>query len=931
MTIEQLLCPEVIMWEHNFRKHLNESHIEMTDDEISEEFDKWLIENEELINKSVEDNIEHINETINRNMKKVNEGIFDEDAFDDDDDDEDKDEESSKPEEEKEEPVKKEKTLEDEPEEIRSKLTGAIRLNNIKDSKNNVFGVINEFYDVFEKEGINHEKNSAIMRKLDVSGVVNMSALFAFADIPNLDLSSWNTSRVKHMEGMFYKSTFNNDSICKWDVSACADFKNMFLFCPFNHSLKAWTPDFTTKTFKTEDGRLEPKMVRADLPILGGTEDEERAIARTYRRNLLKTLRDEAAAEGEVTENKNNNMKHVIDFDSFVNEGKFKDFIDKGVEKIKKFFKSIPLKVGKLVAFFKENGEMYPAVSAYTSLNVAASGKIPGVTAFCNVDNDYLVNVPKVADIVPEPGYYGIIDKDSIEYKNYQTFKTMVNEHYQKYGDAGPFVLNEDNAFNRVGFSAEDGGVVVPDINSDQLRGILERLVNDVPAYKGKNYGGAKMIFGAPGIGKSTIPKAIIKAWNNSEKGDKLGKKALMVVQCGDLTIDGFSLPIPVEKSIKDYLDERPLLKDKISKSALSADTLEKIKKSMHKVSIEAPKTWLPAFKMNATQEEIDVLNDIANGYLEIKYTDDGKVIKTETTEGGILLFDEFFRADENIFKIMMQIICNREYSGYMLGNKWGILCCSNRPNDDEEVRTGYEKTGPVVGNRFLGGSYNFIPSFSEWKKWAVTEGGFDEITIEFLMMEEDPRTHEYTNWHTIRPDEYINRGKVTWPTPRSWSGLMVEINNYMKDHNLNKITDIPAEDLKLMADGIIGDEVSARYVSFIQSYSSSIAVDAKAVLEDPNYTIPSSSRCSDVVRQVEHYITVKYDDTHLPDVKLLMNVFNKMNDTYSGSKDNLVKLMHLNIIKHFNVMKNKENRLALKDYLQATDERYHFDKTDFK
>ena len=70
MTIEQLLCPAVINWEKNFRKKLNENHIDMSNEQIIEEFDKWLIENEDVINKSVEDNIEHINETIQRNMKK---------------------------------------------------------------------------------------------------------------------------------------------------------------------------------------------------------------------------------------------------------------------------------------------------------------------------------------------------------------------------------------------------------------------------------------------------------------------------------------------------------------------------------------------------------------------------------------------------------------------------------------------------------------------------------------------------------------------------------------------------------------------------------------------------------------------------------------------------------------------------------------------
>ena len=918
MTIEQLLCPAVIRWEAEFRKHLNESNISMSEDEMDAEFDKWLVENEELINKSVKDNINHINETIERNRqkfsKKLNEKFdfgFDDDNFANEDDEEEPDIEEPEEEFDPEEP------------EVRS-ITGATKLVDKKDSDYNIFSVINDFYDMVEEEHTNEMTHRSILRKLDVSDITNMTALFAFTNLPNIDLSSWNTGNVKSMEGMFYKSTFNNDTICEWDVSSCKDFKNMFLFCPFNQSLKKWTPAFVEKTFINSDGTKEKRSVRQNLPVIGGTEDETRSVAKKFRRSMFQRMRD----EDEVAESKK--YTHVIDYDTFINEGKFRDFIHKGVEKVKSFFKTVTLKIDNIIAFFKEDGEIYPATSAYTSLNTVASGAIPGVKAYCDIDNPYLNNVEKEASIVPEPGYYGIIDKNSVEYRNYETFKGMINEHYAKYGNTGAFQMINEEDFKRVGFSAADGGVVARDIDSDDLREILEDLVENVPAYKGDNHGGAVFIWGAPGIGKSTIPKAIVKAWNK-EKGDALHKKALMVVQCGDLTIDGFSLPIPIEKSIEDYLNERPVLKDKVASQGISLDTLEKIKKNMHKVSAEAPKTWLPAFKMDATQEEIDVLNDIANGYLEIK-NKDGKIVKTETTEGGILLFDEFFRANEEVFKIMMQIILNREYSGYMLGNKWGILCCSNRPEDDEEVRSGFEKTGAVVGTRMLAGAYNFIPSFDEWKKWAVSEGGFDAITLEFLKFDTDPDNGEYTNWHTIRPDEYIQRGKTAWPTPRTWSALMNELNLYKENHGYANIVDIPENKLRRMADGIIGEDMAVRYVAFLKSHASSIAVDAKAVLEDPDYVIPSpSSKCPDVVKQIEDYVTIKYDDTDLPDVSLLMNMFNKLNSTYSGSKDNYVKRMHLNIIKHFKVMTNHKNKLALREYLEATNNRYNFDKADFR
>lgn len=927
MTIEQLLCPAVMMWEYNFRQHLNESHIEMSDEEIADEFDKWLLENEDLINKSVEDNIEHINETIKRNQEKilaVNEGGY----FDDLDFAEDGDE-KVKTGEVEEEPisgeVEGEKVDPDEPEEKRS-ITGSIKLTDKKASPYNIFGIINDFYDEVEEMHTNAMTHRGIMRKLDVSDVTNMAALFAFTDLPNLDLKSWDTGRVKTMEGMFYKSSFNNDSICNWNVSSCADFKNMFLFSRFNQSLKKWTPKFIEKKFRNPDGTMETKTVRADLPIIGGTEDETRAYAKNLRRGLFKSMREEEEEEEKVEENR---MNHVIDFDTFINEGKFKDFVGRGLEKVKDFFKSVALKFGNIVAWFRDNGEMYPAISAYTALNEVANGDVPGVTAFCAIDSPYLNdNVEKTADIVESPEYYGIIDHDSVEYKNYETFVGMINEHFEKYGNTGCLtMINEAENFKRVGFSGEEGGLRdIPDINSKQLGEILVDAIKNVPAYKGDKAGGSILIWGAPGIGKSSIPKSVVREWNS--KQDEFHKKALMVVECGDLTVDGFTLPIPIDKTVSDYLDDRPMVNDIIKKSGISTDNIEKIKRNMHKVSTEAPKTWLPCFRVSTNQDEVNILNDIANGHVE-KKNKGGLLMVNETTEGGILLMDEFFRADPAIFKILMQLLLTRTYNDeFMLGNKWAIICCSNRPADDSEVDKGYSATGAVVGTRFLGGQYNFIPSFDDWKKWAVKEGGFDDVTLEFLMFEKDSGTGEYTNWHTIRPEEY-EKGKSGWPTPRTWSALMNELNLYKDNHGYGEISEIPSETIRLKADGIIGAEMSRKYVSFLESHAKT-SVNVEKILADPGYKIPGDVKCSEVCRRLENHIKVVYSPENLPSVDSLMNMFNNLDNTYSESKDNVVKIMHVNIMKFLKVMESKSARIALKSYLIAVDNRFKLSDADF-
>ena len=63
MTLEQLLSPAVWEWTKN--------HEHLPDDLLLKEFDKWFVENEDLINESVKNNIYEINEYIERGKSKA--------------------------------------------------------------------------------------------------------------------------------------------------------------------------------------------------------------------------------------------------------------------------------------------------------------------------------------------------------------------------------------------------------------------------------------------------------------------------------------------------------------------------------------------------------------------------------------------------------------------------------------------------------------------------------------------------------------------------------------------------------------------------------------------------------------------------------------------------------------------------------------------
>ena len=134
---------------------------------------------------------------------------------------------------------------------------------------------------------------------------------------------------------------------------------------------------------------------------------------------------------------------------------------------------------------------------------------------------------------------------------------------------------------------------------------------------------------------------------------------------------------------------------------------------------------------------------------------------------------------------------------------------------------------------------------------------------------------------------------------------------------------------MRLKADSIIGAEMSKKYVKFLETHTKT-SVNVKQILENPDYEIPSSAKCSEVCKRIENYIKVAYSPDNLPSVDILMNMFNNLNKTYSAAKDNFVKIMHIDIIKFLGVIKNKETRENLKKYLDSTNDRYKFAKADF-
>ena len=895
--LEQLLSPAVMEWT-KANRHLSK-------EQKMNEFDKWFANNVELINESAKNNIDHINERLEdglKNAKLLVENVSDDDfdwgvdAVEDDGDDDNVEDDDSK---DADTSTSANDMVEDDDVDITISKKYVLT-NSFKNPKTNVFACVNAFYKDMEDAGISRDDNPHIWGRLDVKKVTNMTALFAFADIANADLSSWDTSNVKLMEGMFYKSTFNNNSISRWNVGSCENFLRIFTFCDFSGDITHWNlkeievPQLDNLGNAVKiNGKVKMVKTTVNPPLIGANANEELERVNKFWGGVLKGFIDDKDKKNIQEENKT--MKHILDYETFIiNEG-LGDVFKKGFNKIKSFFKNATMKFGNFIASFNDKGEIMNASDPYTALNYIADGKVEGVSAYTDVKNEFLNdNVKSTARLIENPEYYGIIDKNSIEYQNYLTMVEMVNEHYSKYGDK----LNEAKS-ERVGFSAESGGLEdAVNITSEELLDEIDDIILNTPYEKGEDASKPILIWGAPGIGKSTIPNAVIKAWNS--KSAK--KKTLMVVECGNLTVDGFALPMPTTKTIGQYMKERPEAAQNI------IDQIGDIEKAISEIEIQLSddvvKKWVPVYRETANKAENIAQNEIANGGRISEYVKDEKTGKfrketIETTEGGLLLFDEFFRANPQVFKILMQLLLNRRFNNdFVLGDKWAMMACSNRPNDDEEVSNGFETTGAVIGTRFKD-QYNFIPDFDEWKKWAVKDGHFDEGTLSFLVLKKDPTTGEYINWHTIRPNEYT-KGKTGWPTPRTWSGLMSDLHNYMTNHNYSSISQIPDRVIERKAGGAIGRKLGLEYTEYIKKYYSNF--NPADILNKSDYTISDDMTPSEVFNRLGTYIDSTFDKTNPPSDNQMMNMFNTLERTFDGGKGNYAKVLYTSALEKFGI-----------------------------
>ena len=584
------------------------------------------------------------------------------------------------------------------------------------------------------------------------------------------------------------------------------------------------------------------------------------------------------------------------------NEGFIKDTIKKGWEKVKNFFRIGIKKIRDFIAIFDSDGNVFPVVSPCAVMDkfsdsnavrvyapkeisqvaIDAGGNGCGETADLSSDDDVYDDGPdgKAYAEWMKNGEY----KDTPEYKNFLKLGSILKESNNVddlyiIDESWTEVEKERNTYSY----DEAFGNTVKAIDHIKFEEWINKFIDQRINKGGKSVARVEgsgvtriaepernmLVFGAPGIGKSTIPNTVVRKYNETvAQGDPSKMISLINVNCSLLKPGDFLMPtMPKEeeitKSIKKFskaFPEASKYMDSLSDEE-QEDIATMIKNSGQFKSSDAPKSWLPSYKSVGGPLE-KILDAYANGGT----FDDEDGFTVKTGNGGIIIFDEFLRADEDVFGELMNFLLYRKIHDWKLGSKWVIIACSNRPCDDDNISRVWRSWNgsPAMKGRFSR-IFQLIPDPEAWKKWAKQKG-CDDLILDFIFEKSSKKGNEYPRWHT----EVKNGSGETQQTipinPRQWETAINAINTYIIDNDYPNILKMSDKELEDVLEGVFDTNFIAEFVAWFSDHKDVIDIDM--MMDDPksvnlpkNFNHDDAAATATIVKNVSGQIIDRFKD----------------------------------------------------------------------
>lgn len=280
-------------------------------------------------------------------------------------------------------------------------------------------------------------------------------------------------------------------------------------------------------------------------------------------------------------------------------------------------------------------------------------------------------------------------------------------------------------------------------------------------------------IWGAPGVGKTQIIKAIVSNFrkNNFDAN-------MIVVNAMTMRKDDFTLP-----GVRTVTRKVKLANGKNRDFDVQQ-------------AVELAKNWLPMYDPNMASEDEgiteEVLDDLMNG-------GDG----SGNGKGGFIFIDELSRVSPDVMDVLMQFVQSRTLGHQRLGSKWMIIAAANRLSDMGERGDRVMWEAAYTG-RFS--HVNFVPTFEDWIRWAEGKRGdgkqkIHPTIISFL------KEHQNFWYSSVSSndsgDEIVD---TMFPQARSWENITKEWYEAEEGNDAyNNDEDSAQKDFMKMAYGSVG------------------------------------------------------------------------------------------------------------------------------
>jgi hypothetical protein len=441
--------------------------------------------------------------------------------------------------------------------------------------------------------------------------------------------------------------------------------------------------------------------------------------------------------------------------------------------------------------------------------------------------------LPQVREVEP---YYGKEKTSQVEKRNIKAFIAAMSSASGDINEAAVDGFGEMSELGGYTWKTRDNGNSannpIGDVDTAFVKKfVLSNLIK--VSNTSRKHSAPVLLFGAPGVGKTSIVRQVIDAYNETRSKSK---KGIISIDCANLGLDSLSLVMPT----KDNSAQR------IAKAAgLSEEDQISVARE---VVTDMVKQWLPCYLPTGNPDEDAQKDAIANGHISVNGI---------TTDGGIIVFDELMRVqDPGVFGQLMNLINDRRLGEWVLGSRWSIVCISNRPNDDKAVANALKNAPSAFFNRFSG-CYNVNPDLQDWLAWA--DGDDIDNNFDFSNSGEikkrskrvDPRITSLIRRNpkmlsNIEQNE-LSAGEIVGATPRSWTNLSEYLWDAADVNGLKDWVLFPLADLKNVIIGIVGKEFGQVVIDSIPEWKKALKGDKSGNDDDKE-----ASQILDIVVEME-------------------------------------------------------------------------------